>query len=131
MTTKPTAAAKPSTIKLPPRYAQVQTLIARPSGATISELASELGLLNHSVRGMLSTARSKYGWGLSKFKDGERGTAFSFPGETVAAIVSKARTARKAKAAPKAKRAAKTAKPRKASPRKARPAATVEAETAV
>jgi hypothetical protein len=53
-----------TTIKLPPRYAQLHDLLSKPTGSTIIEIAKALGLQNHSVRGMLSTARSVFRRGI-------------------------------------------------------------------
>jgi hypothetical protein len=73
--------------KLPPRYAQLHGLLSKPTGATIIEIAKALGLQNHSVRGMLSTARSKRGWELTKTTDEKRGTVFTLGSITTSAEI--------------------------------------------
>jgi hypothetical protein len=113
-----------TTIKLPPRHAQIHAMLCRAQGATVVEIAAELGLLHHSVRGLISTGRSKYGWDVLKGKNADGHTAYSLPGT--------AADAKPAKSAPKARQAAKpTAAARKAGAAKSRKAAlkSVQADT--
>jgi hypothetical protein len=117
-----------TTIKLPPRHAQIHAMLCRAQGATVAEIAAELGLLHHSVRGMISTGRSKYGRDVLKDKNADGHTVYSLPG--TAADTKPAKSARKARQAFKAAKPA--AATRKTEAAKSRKAAlkSVQADTA-
>jgi hypothetical protein len=70
-------APKPVAIRAGTKQAQIITLLRRPEGAAISELAAETGWQAHSVRGVISGAlKKKLGLPVTSGKVDGRGTVY-------------------------------------------------------
>jgi hypothetical protein len=112
---KPTV-TPPAATKQLTRGQALHAMLSRAGGASVNEIAEAFGWQNHSIRGLISTSRSKLGWDVSTAKIAERGVVYALASaarpqaevSAKASVTAKPETKAKSKAAakPKAKRRA-------------------------
>jgi hypothetical protein len=107
MTTKTTAAAKPTktaSAKQPTRVAQLYAMLSHAGGASIDEIAGAFGWATHSCRGLISTSRRKLGWSVKTERQPDRRMVYQItPPQAVKPSASGQRAAAKTTAQAKSK----------------------------